>query len=166
MDDFAEVQIVETAGDPNQLRSLSSAQSRMADTSDAPNPGGLHLDISLRMLGYHHVASTEIPCRIRILLGHSFNRQNIWMFRPLADNHSLAVSLHRRLQVKSSIQLHPEGASYFVNLIGRISVMHTEQFDREDRGVIPYIGEHPNIRDVPNSARSWTRPPERAGNFV
>ena len=61
VDDFVVVEIVETAGDPDQLRAFWSAQNQAADASDAPIPGDLFLGVVSHTSGYPHYSSIETP---------------------------------------------------------------------------------------------------------
>ena len=61
VDDFVIVEIVETAGDPDQLRAFWSTQNHAADASDAPIPGDLFLGVVSHTSEYLHFSSTETP---------------------------------------------------------------------------------------------------------
>ena len=67
----------------------------------------------------------------------------------------------------SALSTVAEGETpYFINLFGRILLVHAKRFDRKHLVVVSLIGELPDIKESSRCERSFVRLAERGGNYV
>ena len=92
VDNFVAMQIVETAGDPDQLRiserriALPTHQTYQLQAIDSWVFCYISQHIPIRHPLRHHAKLEQFWC-------HAFDGQNVWMFRSLANYNLLAVFL-------------------------------------------------------------------------
>ena len=88
------------------------------------------------------------------------------MFRSLADNNFLAIFLCQWVAGQIFDLVTSEGASYLVDLIDRVLLIHAEGFNGENHFRILWVGESPNVSESPGCERSLAGLADRVRNRV